>query len=78
MMKDGKTLEEMLEGIPDEFNDWFRDIHTKLIEKYDIIICSGRTEDGKCDKEKWLKIHNVKYHALYMRKNKDMRSDFYC
>lgn len=43
---------------------------------YDIIICSGRTDDGKQDTEKWLKIHNVKYHALYMRKNKDMRSDF--
>ena len=43
MMKDGKTLEVMLEGIPDEFNHRFRDIHNNLTDAYNSIYAECKT-----------------------------------
>ena len=40
-----------------------------------IIVVSGRTDDGKEQTENWLQQHGVKYQHIYMRKKGDMRKD---
>lgn len=40
-----------------------------------IIIVSGRTDDGQSQTEEWLKRYGVKYNAIYMRQQGDQRKD---
>ncbi|MEM9543450.1 MAG: AAA family ATPase [Cyanobacteria bacterium P01_E01_bin.42] len=40
-----------------------------------IIIVSGRTDDGQPQTETWLKRYGVRYNAIYMRKQGDQRKD---
>jgi predicted kinase len=40
-----------------------------------VIILSGREEICRKETEEWLKIHDIKYDYLYMRKEKDYRDD---
>ncbi len=40
-----------------------------------IIILSGRTDDGQEKTEKWLHQYGVKYEHIYMRRTGDMRKD---
>jgi len=42
---------------------------------YKIFFVTGRDEDYRNMTESWLKIHNVIYDELYMRKSKDYRED---
>ena len=41
----------------------------------EVIIMSGRTDDGKAATESWLKQYGVKYKYIYMRTLGDMRKD---
>lgn len=41
----------------------------------EVIIMSGRTDDGKAATESWLKQYDVKYKYIYMRTLGDMRKD---
>lgn len=43
---------------------------------YKIVILSGRDSECRALTEKWLNKHGVKYHELFMRQYKDMRSDY--
>lgn len=47
----------------------------KYRDKVTIILMSGREEICRTETEEWLKKENVNYQALYMRKEKDYRSD---
>jgi FMN phosphatase YigB (HAD superfamily) len=40
-----------------------------------IVICSGRGSENRAVTEAWLKEHVGSYHALYMRDERDYRSD---
>lgn len=40
-----------------------------------IIICSGRGSENRQVTMDWLEAHGVKFHGLYMRKERDSRSD---
>jgi phosphoglycolate phosphatase-like HAD superfamily hydrolase len=40
-----------------------------------VIICSGRGSEKRQVTMDWLEAHGVKFHGLYMRKEKDSRSD---
>jgi phosphoglycolate phosphatase-like HAD superfamily hydrolase len=40
-----------------------------------IVLCSGRGEEQRSDTEAWLFKHDIYYHNLYMRKEKDYRAD---
>lgn len=40
-----------------------------------IVLCSGRGEQSRKVTEDWMVRHGVKYHALYMRAEKDYRRD---
>ena len=40
-----------------------------------VIICSGRGAESKTVTVDWLDKHGVKFHGLYMRKEKDSRRD---
>lgn len=42
---------------------------------YAIILCSGRGEEQRFDTEAWLGKHKVPWYKLYMRKERDYRSD---
>jgi hypothetical protein len=49
----------------------------RLLKKsgYDIIIVSGRENVCQDDTETWLKIHDIPYDAIFMRKAGDSRKD---
>lgn len=40
-----------------------------------VILLSGREDHSRALTEKWLQQHNIPYHHLYMRKEKDYRKD---
>jgi hypothetical protein len=40
-----------------------------------VILCSGRGEETREVTENWLNKHNIKFKKLYMRAEKDYRSD---
>ena len=40
-----------------------------------IIICTARTSDLRQVTEEWLARYDIKYHAMYMREEKDYRDD---
>ena len=40
-----------------------------------IMLCSGRSEEHRAETVKWLAQHNVKYHELRLRKDRDRRTD---
>jgi len=40
-----------------------------------VILCSGRSEDTREATEQWLWDNDIGYHKLYMRAEKDYRSD---
>ena len=42
---------------------------------HNVILCSGRSEDTRDMTEAWLAKHNIKFKKLYMRAEKDYRSD---
>ena len=42
---------------------------------YDVVLCTGRSDDNRETTETWLKQHGVRYHRLLMRKYKDHRPD---
>lgn len=42
----------------------------------DVILTSGRYEKYRTATMKWLDIHGIKYFALYMRRNGDIRKDY--
>lgn len=46
----------------------------KMTGTCDIIICTGRSEDGREATEKWLKLYQVPYDRLYMRATSDYSS----
>ena len=41
-----------------------------------IVLCSGRGSDARGFTEQWLDENSIPYHALYMRAEKDYRSDY--
>ena len=43
--------------------------------KYKVIIFTARPDTYKDMTEKWLKKHNINYHAIYMREGKDNNDD---
>lgn len=52
----------------------------KIIRQYrqlghQIILLSGRSAAHRVQTLNWLQAHNIPYHALFMRKEKDMRKD---
>lgn len=40
-----------------------------------LVLCSGRGSENRFTTVKWLAEHNIPYHALYMRAEKDYRKD---
>jgi len=42
---------------------------------HNVILCSGRGEESRKVTEDWLKKHGIEYSGLYMRPEKDYRSD---
>lgn len=42
---------------------------------YDIVLCTGRSDDTREVTETWLNQHGVRYHRLYMRRCGDHRPD---
>ena len=42
---------------------------------YKIVLCSGRGEEQRQGTEDWLRLHDVPYDKMYMRAEKDYRSD---
>lgn len=44
--------------------------------EYDIVILSGRSEEGKEILEKWLAQHSIEYSHLYMREKDNFEKDF--
>jgi uncharacterized HAD superfamily protein len=44
-------------------------------ESHNVILCSGRSEDTRDMTEDWLSKHGITFDALYMRAEKDYRSD---
>lgn len=43
--------------------------------QYDIVLCSGRPDNYRPQTERWLALHKIPYHALYMRPAGDFRPD---
>ena len=65
------------EDIPNPFISFLADCISESGEYYaDLVIITGRTEDGRELTEKWLKDNCIDYKALYMRKVGDKRKDF--
>jgi hypothetical protein len=46
-----------------------------MISDHHVLLVSGRTDELKEETEAWLKMHDVPYTDLLMRKNKDHRDD---
>jgi hypothetical protein len=42
---------------------------------HDVILCSGRSEDTRDMTEEWLAKHGITFDKMYMRAEKDYRSD---
>ena len=64
-------------GIPDDtpFEDMVYLNNLLYDAGHGIIIASGRSDRQKQATEDWLVEHGVRYHAIYMRRDRDYRSD---
>jgi phosphoribosylpyrophosphate synthetase len=59
-------------------NGWVVSLTNTLYDQgYDVLVVTARSEKVRVDTEFWLAKHRVKYHALFMRKHKDARDDYY-
>lgn len=52
-----------------------RELVQLLSERYDIVICSGRTDACRTATQNWLHQHEIPYTNLFMRKSGDNRKD---
>lgn len=59
----------------DDLNHWCFVIMQHLKVRYEIILCTGRSEDYRLLTQTWLTQHGVPYKKLFMRKSKDYRED---
>mgnify|MGYP001597434170 CR=1 FL=1 len=47
-----------------------------IIKHHAVILVSGRMEDFRPHTERWLKVHDINYGALFMRPSGDTRKDY--
>lgn len=71
--KDWDSFNKSIET--DDLHEWCRQILVRFQEDHQIILVSGRTDKLKKQTKEWLKKFDVPYHHLFMRKDKDFRSD---
>ena len=63
---------EMVNDAPIE---QIRNIAVMMLHGHDVILCTGRGEDTREMTEAWLTKHNINFEKMYMRAEKDYRSD---
>lgn len=73
----GRSPYDMTKILSDSPNDSIIQM-CKLLKNdgYTIILCSGRTEDGRQHTVEWLSKYGITYSELHMRANNDNRKDF--
>ncbi len=71
--KDWKNFNRNI--IKDDINIWCREIIKRMISDHQVLLVSGRTDELQEETEEWLKLHDVPYTELLMRKAKDHRDD---
>ena len=77
--KKPKDFQKFYELIPnDTVNIWCEEIINKFIEDTNIIIVTGRMNQGNILKDtmNWLEKNNIPYDSIHMRKNNDFRNDW--
>lgn len=73
----GRSSYDMQRVLEDDPNNSIILIAKELYNSgYNIIICSGRNEDGRLKTVEWLNLHDIQYHKIFFRSNNDMRKDF--
>jgi predicted kinase len=71
-----KDWKSFFKGIPeDTVNKWCAEILHTLGGSNCIVLCSGRDTNHQRATEEWLKRHEIRYDALYMRDRNDSRQD---
>jgi hypothetical protein len=72
--KDWKGFFEALKD--DTPNFWCQSIITGIKDIYDIVLCSGRTDNYQQLTMNWLSNWGIEYHELFMRNRADFRPDY--